>query len=51
MDLLPGFVALTLGKGRYCVIPEHLYVAGLRLGKTLRRGEERRESGGAFRSG
>jgi len=31
----PGFVALPLGKGCVCVIPERVYVAGRRLGKML----------------
>ena len=43
MALPPGFVALPLGKGCVCVIPERVYVAGLRLGKTLRRREEMQE--------
>ena len=34
-----GFVALALGKGCVCVIPVRIYVAGLRLGKQLRRRE------------
>jgi hypothetical protein len=37
----PGFVALPLAKGCVCVIPERVYVAGLKLGKTLRRREAR----------
>ena len=36
MTLPPGFVALTLAKGCVCVIPERVYVAGLRLGKALK---------------
>ena len=39
MDLPPGFVALPLAKGCVCVIPARVYVAGLQLGKTLRRRE------------
>jgi hypothetical protein len=39
MTLPPGFVVLTLAKGCVCVIPEKVYVAGLRLGKSLRRRE------------
>ena len=39
MNPPPGFVALTLAKGCVCVIPERVYAAGLRLGKTLRRRE------------
>jgi hypothetical protein len=38
-DPPPGFVVLTLAKGGVCVIPERVYVAGLRLGTTLRRRE------------
>ncbi len=37
-DLPPGFVAVPL-KGAVLVIPERIYVAGLWLGKTLRRRE------------
>ena len=37
MTLPPGFVAVPLAKGCVCVIPEWVYVAGLKLGKTLRR--------------
>lgn len=33
----PGFVALDIGKGCVLVIPERVYLAGLELGKTLRR--------------
>jgi hypothetical protein len=36
----PGFVAVPL-KGAVLVIPEQVYVAGLRLGKMLRRREAR----------
>ena len=43
MDLPPGFVALALTKGCVCVIPERVYVAGLRLGKLLRRREAMQE--------
>ena len=39
MNPPPGFVALTLAKGCVFVIPERVYVASLRLGKTLRRRE------------
>jgi len=35
MDLPPGFVALPL-KGAVLVIPERVYVAELRFGRTLR---------------
>jgi hypothetical protein len=38
MILPPGFVAVPL-KGAVLVIPERVYVAGLRLGKLLRRRE------------
>ena len=41
MDLPPGFVALTVAKGCVCVIPERVYLAGLRLGKLMRRREAR----------
>jgi len=34
-----GFVALELPKGCVCVVPIRIYVAGLRLGKQLRRRE------------
>jgi len=37
----PGFGAVAL-KGTVLVIPERVYVAGLRLGKTLRRREAER---------
>jgi len=37
ITLPPGFVAVPLAKGCVCVIPERVYVAGLKLGKTLRR--------------
>ena len=33
----PGMVAVLLGKGCTLIIPERVYLAGLRLGKTLRR--------------
>jgi hypothetical protein len=33
----PGVAALTLAKGCLGVIPERVYVAGLRLGKVLKR--------------
>jgi len=36
-DVPPGFVALPLGKGTMLVIPAAVYLAGLRLGKQLRR--------------
>ena len=36
-ELPPGFVALPLGKGCICVIPERVYIAGLRFGKQFRR--------------
>jgi hypothetical protein len=35
----PGFVAVEIGKGCVLVIPQRVYLAGLRLGKTLRRRE------------
>jgi len=41
-ELPPGFVALPVDKGCLCVIPERVYVAGLRLGKQLRRMEATR---------
>ena len=31
-----GYVALSVGKGCVCVIPERVYGAGLRLGRTPR---------------
>jgi len=40
LTLPPGFVAVPL-KGATLVIPERVYVAGLRLGKTLRRRQVR----------
>ncbi len=38
-DLPNGFVALTLAEGCAGVISERVYVAGVRLGTTLRRRE------------
>jgi len=38
-DVPDGLLSVPFGKGCVCVIPEHVYVAGLRLGKTLRRRE------------
>ncbi len=35
----PGMVAVPLGKGCILVIPERVYLAGLKLGKALRRRE------------
>jgi hypothetical protein len=37
IDPPPGFVALDLGKGCVLVIREQVYLAGLKLGKALRR--------------
>lgn len=37
MTAPPGFVSVEIGKGCLLVIPERVYLAGLRLGKTLRR--------------
>jgi hypothetical protein len=34
-----GFVAVEIGKGGTLVIPERIYLAGLKLGKSLRRRE------------
>jgi hypothetical protein len=36
-DPPPGFVAIPLGKGCELVIPVPVYLAGLKLGKILRR--------------
>ena len=35
----PGFVAVPLKGGCVCLIPERVFVAGLPVGKTLRRQE------------
>lgn len=45
MNLPPGFVAVPL-KGAVLVIPERIFVAGLRLGKTLRRQEAEAQRAG-----
>ena len=37
VDAPPGFVTVQIGKACILVIPQHVYVAGLKLGKTLRR--------------
>lgn len=37
--LPPGMVAIPLGKGCTLIIPQRIYVAGLKLGKYLRRRE------------
>ncbi len=46
LTLPPGMVAVDLGKGCALVIPERVYLAGLKLGKQLRRreAEARREA-------
>jgi hypothetical protein len=45
IDPPPGFVAVPL-HGAVLVIPERVFVAGLRLGKTLRRREARAQRDG-----
>ncbi len=39
MTLPPDLVAVDIGKGCLLVIPKRVYLAGLRLGKILRRRE------------
>ena len=38
-DLPDGLLSVPFGKGCVCVIPERVYVAGLKLGNMLRRRE------------
>ncbi len=47
----PGLVAIEVGKSCLLVIPEHVYLAGLKLGKILRQRDAEAKRASAKRRG